>query len=650
VIALGLKIEDLEKLVLVSDPKMNPASRKVAFVVTRISSKDDRYYSSIWLYNMNDESLFQLTEGPSDYYPTWSPSGRYLAFVRRAEEQGKISFELRVADLKSCSPSRVLLKIEGGISSISWSPDEKEIIFISSKGEPEKDVKHIESIPIWFNGAGFVYNRTSRIYLADFTSGNFEEIPIGEGEDVSYARWSPAGRTIAYVSSSDRLKPYITDIHIYDLESGKEEKLTESDMSIEDFAWNSSGTKIVFRGSDLSRGLAGHLRLWILDVRTKEMVELDLPDRDVSNAMNSDARGPSGGQKVQWVGDYIYFPLMMGYKASLYRWSEKTGVVPVVYGEFTVEDFSVMGDVVAATIMSSVSPPELYMLRGESLRKITAFNDSLLKKANLARPERFAVRASDGAEIDAFVLRPAEFSEGKKYPAVLYIHGGPATAYGESFIHEFHVLSDAGFAVIFSNPRGSTGYSESFRDIRGKYGTRDYQDIMEVLDAALQKFQFIDAERIGVAGGSYGGFMTNWIITHTDRFRAAVTQRSISNWISFYGTTDIGFYFAEDQVIGRLGKRLWEEGSFEKLWDSSPLKYIGNAKTPTLILHSDEDYRCWLDQAIQLFTALKLKGVPTRLVIFPGENHDLSRSGKPKHRMERLKEIVGWFNKYLKTP
>jgi len=188
--ALGLKIEDLEKLVLVSDPKMNPVSRKVAFVVTRISSKDDKYYSSIWLYNMNDESLFQLTEGPSDYYPTWSPRGRYLAFVRRAEEQGKVLFELRVADLKSCGPSRALLKIEGGISSISWSPDEKEIIFISSKGEQEKDVKHIESIPIWFNGAGFVYNRTSRIFLADFTSGNFEELPIGEGEDVSYARWS----------------------------------------------------------------------------------------------------------------------------------------------------------------------------------------------------------------------------------------------------------------------------------------------------------------------------------------------------------------------------------------------------------------------------------------------------------------------------
>ncbi|MGC9114608.1 MAG: S9 family peptidase [Fervidicoccaceae archaeon] len=647
---MGLKIEDLEKLVLVSDPKISPASRKVAFVVTRISTKEDKYNSSIWLYNITEDSYYQLTEGPSDTSPTWSPSGRYLAFVRRTEEQGKPTFELRVIDIKSCGQSRVVVKTEGGISSISWSPDEKEILFISSKGEVEKDVKHIENIPIWFNGIGFIYNRLSRLFVVDFLSGNLREVEVDAKEDISYARWSPAGKKIAYISSTDRSRPYISDIHIFDPDSGREEKLTRGNMSIEDFAWSPTGTKIVFRGSDLSRGLAGHMRLWILDLRTAEMEELGIPDRDVANAMNSDVRGPSSGQKIQWYGENIYFPLMMGYKVALYKWNEKNGISPVIEGDFTVEDYSMMGDLIASTIMSSTTPPELYLLKGGDLRKVTSFNDSLLRTAKLMKPERFSVKASDGEIIDAFILKPARFEYGKKYPAILYIHGGPATAYGESFIHEFHVLSDAGFVVIYSNPRGSTGYSEEFRDIRGKYGTRDYLDLMEVLDTALEKYGFIDPEKIGVAGGSYGGFMTNWIITHTDRFKAAVTQRSISNWLSFYGTTDIGFYFAEDQIIGRLGQRLWEEKSFEKLWDSSPLKYIGNAKTPTLILHSDEDYRCWLDQAIQLFTALKLKGVPTKLVIFPGENHDLSRNGKPKHRMERLREIVEWFNKYLKTP
>lgn len=647
---MGLKIEDLDKIVLVSDPKFSPASRKIAFVVTKISVKEDKYFSSIWLYSMADDTYYQITDGPSDTSPIWSPSGKYLAFVRKTEDQGKTSFELRLIDMKSCGQSRAILKFETPIKSISWSPDEKEILFISSKGEPEKDVKHIEEIPIWFNGVGFIYNQTSRIFIADLLSGNVRELELNSKEDILYARWSPTERKIAYVSSSDRLKPYISDIHVFNLETGKDEKLTAGDMSIEDFAWSPTGTKIVFRGSDLSRGLAGHMKLWIIDLRTSEIRELDLPDRDVANAMNSDVRGPSSGQKIQWSGEYIYFPLMMGHRVALYRWSEKNGATPVIEGDFTVEDYSMMGDLIAATIMNSVSPPELYLLRGGDLKRLTAFNDWLLKDAKLRKPERFVVKASDGEEIDAFILKPSDYEEGKKYPAILYIHGGPATAYGESFIHEFHVLSNAGFVVLYSNPRGSSGYSEEFRDIRGKYGTRDYQDLMEVLDAALERYSFIDPERIGVAGGSYGGFMTNWIITHTDRFKAAVTQRSISNWISFYGTTDIGFYFAEDQIIGILGKRLWENNSFEKLWDSSPLKYIGNAKTPTLILHSDEDYRCWLDQAIQLFTALKLKGVPTKLVIFPGENHDLSRSGKPKHRIERLREIVEWFSKYLKTP
>ncbi|MEM3279232.1 MAG: S9 family peptidase [Fervidicoccaceae archaeon] len=647
---MGLTIEDLDKLVLVSDPKLSPDSKFIAFVVTKPSVKDDRYSSSIWLYSLEDDSSFPLTDGPSDFSPSWSPDGRFLSFVRRVEQQDSTFFELRIADMKHNAQQRALLRTEKGIWGVRWSRDGREIMFLSSKGEIEKDVKHIEDIPIWFNGKGFTYNIKSRVFIADVSSGNYREVEISEKEDISQAEWHPSGRKIVYLSSSDSSRPYISDLHIFDLESKMDEKITKSDMSIEDFDLNMAGTKAVIRGLDLSRGLAGHNRLWLVDLRNGEMEEISLPDKDVSNSMNSDVRGPSSGKKLQWIGEYIYFPLMNGYRASLYRWNESDGFSPLVEGEFTVEDYSVGKNVVALTVMSSTELPELFLLRNEELRKLTSFNDSLLRQAKLARPEKFAVKASDGEQIDAFILKPSSFEPGRKYPAILYIHGGPATAYGESFIHEFHVLSNEGFVVIYSNPRGSSGYSESFRDIRGSYGTRDFQDIMEVLDEALRRYDFIDSQRLGVAGGSYGGFMTNWIITHTDRFRAAVTQRSISNWISFYGTSDIGFYFAEDQILGRLGKRLWEEGSFQKLWDASPLKYAGNISTPTLILHSDEDYRCWLDQAIQLFTAIKLRGVPTRLVIFPRENHDLSRSGKPKHRVERLKEIVQWFNKYLKMP
>jgi len=220
--------------------------------------------------------------------------------------------------------------------------------------------------------------------------------------------------------------------------------------------------------------------------------------------------------------------------------------------------------------------------------------------------------------------------------------------YGEGFIHEFHVLSGKGYVIIYTNPRGSTGYSQDFRDIRGRYGDRDYKDLMETIEYVIENYDFIDSKRLGVAGGSYGGFMTNWIIGHTNRFKAAVTQRSISNWISDYGTTDIGFYFNEDQIAGGFDRPYWIRKWFNKYWDHSPLKYVGKVKTPLLIIHSLEDYRCWLDQALQIFTALKRRGIPSRLVLFPKENHDLSRKGKPKHRIKRLEEIINWFNKYLK--
>jgi len=205
------------------------------------------------------------------------------------------------------------------------------------------------------------------------------------------------------------------------------------------------------------------------------------------------------------------------------------------------------------------------------------------------------------------------------------------------------VLAAAGYAVIFSNPRGSDGRGNEFADIRSAYGSRDYQDLMEVTDAALERFDFIDRDKLGVTGGSYGGYMTNWIIGQTDRFKAAVSHRSIANWISMFGTTDIGYYFVEDQYQGATP---WS--GMDKLWEGSPLKYADRVSTPTLFIHSEEDYRCWLTEGLQMFTALKYHGVESRLCLFKGENHELSRSGRPKSRIRRLKEMLDWFDKYLK--
>lgn len=276
------------------------------------------------------------------------------------------------------------------------------------------------------------------------------------------------------------------------------------------------------------------------------------------------------------------------------------------------------------------------------MKQLTDANKDYLNRVTLSEPEEIQFTTSDGWPIQGWLLRPYGFKEGKKYPFVLEVHGGPHAMYGQTYFHELQLLAAKGYVVLYTNPRGSHGYGQKFVDAcRGDYGGKDYRDLMEAVDYALKSYSFIDETRMGVTGGSYGGFMTNWIVSHTNRFKAAVTQRSISNWLSFYGVSDIGFFFTK-----------WEHGynlleNPEKLWDFSPLKYAKNVETPLLILHGEQDLRCPIEQAEQLFITLKHLKKEVEFVRFPGANHELSRSGEPQLRIERLNHICRWFEKHL---
>ncbi len=272
---------------------------------------------------------------------------------------------------------------------------------------------------------------------------------------------------------------------------------------------------------------------------------------------------------------------------------------------------------------------------------LTDLNSHLTKEYNVITPESFTFTNENGLEITGWVIAPAGMERGKKYPTILDVHGGPKTVYGPHFFHEMQYWANEGFAVIFTNPTGGDGRGNEFMDIRGKYGTVDYRDLMTFVDEAIARYDFIDSDRMGVTGGSYGGFMTNWIIGHTDRFKAAASQRSISSWLSFSNTSDIGYFFSEDQNAANA----WDNN--DQLWAHSPLKYADQAKTPTLFLHSDEDTRCWMAEGIQMFYALKNFNVPARLILFHKETHELSRSGRPKSRIRRNEEITNWMKKWL---
>jgi len=288
-------------------------------------------------------------------------------------------------------------------------------------------------------------------------------------------------------------------------------------------------------------------------------------------------------------------------------------------------------------------PDDLYVakLDGSAERQLTHSNAKLWSDLDAVKVERLQYKSTDGWPIDGFLVKPVGFDASKKYPLILSIHGGPAGQYGVDWYHEFQVYAGKGYGVFFCNPRGSTGYGQKFeRGIENNWGGMDYQDVMAGLDAAIKQNPWIDTSRLGVTGGSYGGYLTNWIVGHTNRFKAAVTLRSVSNFISDDGTRD-GAYGHEDDFKGFLFD------DFDQYWDASPLKYAKNVKTPTLVLHSDNDYRVPIEQGEQWFRALQHYGVVSELVIFPRENHNLTRTGEPKHIVESLNWQLYWFDRFL---
>jgi dipeptidyl aminopeptidase/acylaminoacyl peptidase len=289
---------------------------------------------------------------------------------------------------------------------------------------------------------------------------------------------------------------------------------------------------------------------------------------------------------------------------------------------------------------------ELYA--GTDGRRLTDVGRAFTEGRELAEPERFTAVSPDGAEVDAWLVRPAGFDGTKRYPTLLCIHGGPFSQYGSGFFDEFQVYAGAGYAVLFANPRGSSGYTEAWgRAIRGPidgtgpgWGTVDYADLMAVVDTALERFEFLDAERLGVLGGSYGGFMTTWIVSHTNRFKAAVSERAVNQMVSAFGSSDI-FWVFERQFGGPLIDHV-------DAWLSlSPTSFAKSIETPMLLVHSENDLRCDVEQAAHLFTLLRLLGRDVELLRFPGESHELTRSGSPLHRVQRFEAILEWFGRYL---
>lgn len=337
--------------------------------------------------------------------------------------------------------------------------------------------------------------------------------------------------------------------------------------------------------------------------------------------------------------DKAYF-ITSDYSRAVVLEFDGTSLKKVVDFEGTCDDMIVEGDRVYGIVMKEQALQEFAVIENNEVNVLTSINTEVLKDKYVATPKKVVVNKE--TPIEGWVLLPENFDENKEYAGILDIHGGPKTAYGEIFYHEMQHWASLGYVVMYCNPRGSDGRGNEFADLRRNFGKIDYEDIMDFVDEVLKLYPNLNPERLGVTGGSYGGFMTNWIIGQTQRFKAAASQRSIANWITEVCASDYGIDFPIEQEFDDLNN------CHDELWDMSPLKYANNATTPTLFIQSIEDYRCPICEPIQLYTVLKCRGIESKLVAFKGENHELSRSGKPLHRIRRLTEITEWMNSHLK--
>ncbi|ADD08206.1 S9 family peptidase [Candidatus Aciduliprofundum boonei] len=614
----NVKLSDMYRIKLVGDVQVSKDGTKIAYVVARMDKKKNDYLSKIYLYDGKSKAF---TSGPKDTMPRFA--GDKIVYVRKGEKKS----EIRVISLVG-GESRKIAEVEKGV--INMKIDGDYVYFLSPVVNKENDdVKRITSIPFYFNGKGFIYNASMQIFRVPLKGGKVEKL---SNVDEKISSFDVKNGRIIYSASEDEREPFMENLYI--LKEGKGERISGRKASISSFRISPDGKKIAAFLSFHDKGFAEHKRLYMLSMEGGDY-ELACGDKfSFGKSLNSDTRF-GGGSVMQWINENeILFIATDRGKQPVFIYSHGK-CWKILNGNRSVESFAYAEGTLAFIAQEMNHPADVFIKRDRE-RRITNLNRFL----KLPKGEHFTVKVSDGEEVEGWLLLP----EGKgPHPAILEIHGGPKTSYGHAFMFEFYYFLSQGFAVIFTNPRGSSGYSEEFAlKIRGDFGNRDYKDLMEALDFVLENYS-IDKKKVFVTGGSYGGFMTNWIVGHTDRFRAAATQRSISNQLSFWGTSDIGPWFNKDYI--GAGKDLWE--GFENYWSMSPLKYAKNIKTPLLIIHSEEDYRCPISEAYQLFYALKMQGVDTKMVLFPHENHDLSRSGKPKHREIRLKEIVDWFKEHM---
>ena len=644
-----IDFEDIYSFSFLSDITASPDGSRILFSRHEASREKNGYKSYLWLLDTADGTCRPLTSGGGERGAHWIDDSHVMFSASRQGKAGQTEFYSVPTDGGEAAPmftipERVIAlepafggKYVGAMIKHCEGAEEKA----DDEAQDGRDLHVFDEVYFWFNGQGIRNKLRNSLIVYDPEKAAYKKITSKYFNLGSYAL-SADGRKVAYTGAEYTDKVVVrTGLYLYDIETGKTKTLYKQGQKM-------VGT-IAFAGDKIFAAIndgeysGQNSRFYLFD-ENGEHTALPFVDAEVGGATGTDANY-GGGQNKKFYDGKLYMTRAVWGDSHLCAMDMATGEdVTVCSREGSINCFDIAGGKVYMTAMRGGALAEIYELDPASGEEkcLTAFNKPFMDQHEVSMPEHFTFKDSDGVELDGYVIKPVGYKPGRKYPAVLEIHGGPKGIFGGVFHHEMQVFASHGFFVFYTNPRGSDGRGEKFAYSTKFLGTKDYDDLMEFTDEFLRRYPEVDEKHVGICGGSYGGFMCNWMIGHTDRYAAAASQRSISNYVCKLTATDIGTTYDLQQV----GATPWE--SFETVWETSPIKYAHNAKTPTLFIQADEDYRCWMSGAIQMFSALKMNGVDSRLVLFHGENHELSRSGRPENRITRLREIVGWMEKYLK--
>lgn len=661
-----LTAEDLYRFELVKSPRISPDGRHVVFSLHRVDRKTEKKFSNLWIVPTDSGKPRQFTYGDqSDSTPRWSPDGSQIAFFSNRGDKEKQS-QIYLIPFAG-GEARPLTSIDGEIGDMQWSPDGKRLLCTVRKLDDEQlerqndeqkkklgvVYRHYDRVFYKLDGYGYLPHERTHIWIIDAATGKGKQLTDHPVFDEESPRWSPDGKWIVFTSNRSENPDFMVDridLYVMPAEGGEMHRIDAPIGSKGAPTFSPDGKWLAYYGTEGEERPCDNTSLWVVPV------DGSAPARNLSGkydlhiaAWTINDLGEPETIPPTWTldGKAIYFPVTIHGSSVLYR---------IQVADQTLETVIDKGGVAAAQSFDSTQrrmayfygtltdPGQIWvrdMASGQS-RQLTDFNLSWLRKLDLGAIEEVWYKGAAGNDLQGWILTPPGFDPNKKYPSILEIHGGPLTQYGNFFMHEFYYFAAQGYVVYFTNPRGGRGYGQEHASaIWGSWGGADYDDLMVWTDQVSRK-PYIHTGRMGVTGGSYGGYMTVWIIGHTQRFKAAVTQRCVSNFISMWGSSDFNWSFQQEL----RSKQPFAD--LEKFWDMSPIKYIGNAVTPTKVIHNEFDLRCPIEQGEQVFVALKSLGVDSEFVRFPDEFHGLSRSGRTDRRIARLNHILGWFEKYLK--